>query len=224
MVAFGIPFLARFHFLFLLMNATLPGMGIGRTNPTLDKTGKRGFAALRYTYSQLCAEFPETNLPTELWEGELIKSPAPSFHHQKVALRFYKALDSWVASRQLGEVVTAPIDMVLSEHQTTQPDVAFISQSRLTIVQDAIHGAADLVAEVISLGSRTRDRIEKRDLYEQFGVKEYWIIDPEIGGADILYSEKGVFQLAVRCGPSESARSRLLPGFQITMQQLFHGP
>ncbi len=198
-------------------------MGMGRTHATLEKTGQREFAPQRHTYSRLCAELPETNQPAELREGELIMSPAPSFHHQKVALRFYKALDSWVAGRGLGEVVTAPIDMVLSEHQTTQPDVAFIAQSRLTIVQDAIHGAADLVAEVISLGSRTRDRIEKRDLYEQYGVKEYWIIDPELGGADVLYSEKGVFQLAMRCGPGETGQSRLLPGFQLTMQQLFHG-
>ena len=208
------------------MNATVSSMGTGRTNATLERSGQRGLDPRRqtYSYTRLCAELPETNLPAELWEGELIMSPAPSFHHQKVALRFYKALDSWAAGHDLGEVVTAPIDMVLSEHQTTQPDVAFIAQSRLTIVQDAIHGPADLVAEVISLGSRTRDRIEKRDLYEQYGVKEYWIIDPELGGADVLYSEKGVFQLAMRCGVGETAQSRLLPGFQIAMQQLFHAP
>jgi Uma2 family endonuclease len=198
-------------------------MSTGRTSATPEKTGQREFVPQRHTYSRLCAELPETNLPAELWEGELIMSPAPSFHHQKVALRFYKALDSWVASHRLGEAVTAPIDMVLSEHQTTQPDVAFVAQSRLTIVRDAIHGPADLVAEVISLGSRTRDRIEKRDLYEQCGVKEYWIIDPELGGVDVLYAEKGVFRLAARCGAGETAPSVLLPGFQITMQQLFHG-
>ena len=87
-------------------------------------------------------------------------------------------------------------------------------------------GPADLVAEVVSLGTRNRDRIEKRDLYEQYaqyGVKEYWIIDPESESVDVLRSEKGAFELAMRCGPTETAQSRLLPGFQIAVDQLFHG-
>src|SRR5438874_1617062 len=88
-----------------------------------------------YTYDELVAEMPETNLPCELWEGQLIMSPAPSFYHQKIALRFYKALDAWVAVEHSGEVIASPIDMVLSPHRTVQPDVAFIAQDRLAIIQ-----------------------------------------------------------------------------------------
>jgi Uma2 family endonuclease len=127
----------------------------------------------------MSAAFPEINQPCELWEGEPIVSPAPSFYHQEIALRFYRMLHQWVSEHRLGKVIAAPVDMVLSDHHSTQPDVAFIARDRLDIIQDAIFGPADLVAEVVSLGSRTRDRIEKRDLYEQYGVKEYWIIDPE---------------------------------------------
>src|ERR1051325_512052 len=86
-----------------------------------------------YTYDELVAEMPETNQPCELWEGQLIMSPAPSFYHQKIALRFYKALDAWVTEQQAGEVIASPIDMVLSRHQTAQPDVAFIAKERLAI-------------------------------------------------------------------------------------------
>jgi Uma2 family endonuclease len=190
---------------------------------TLERARNPGAAPRRYTYAQLRAELPETNQPCELWEGTLVMSPAPSFCHQKVVLRFYKALDAWVLAHGLGEVVVAPIDMLLSEHQTNQPDVAFIARDRLKIIQDAIVGPADLVAEVLSLGSRTRDRIEKRDLYEQHGVKEYWIIDPESESVDVMFAERGTLQLAMRCGPGHTAQSRLLPGFQITIQELFHG-
>src|SRR5881392_804160 len=87
----------------------------------------------RYTYDELVAELPETNQPCELWDGELLMSPAPSFDHQKIALRFYRRLHEWVCKRKLGEVVAAPIDMVLSPHRVTQPDVAFIAQERLGI-------------------------------------------------------------------------------------------
>ncbi len=189
----------------------------------LDRAPHRGSAPRRYTYAELRAELPESNQPCELWEGILIKFPTPSFYHQEVALRLYRHLQDWVSRHSLGKVIAAPVDMVLSEHQTTQPDVAFIARDRLTIIQEAIVGPADLVAEVLSLGSRTRDRIEKRDLYEQHGVKEYWIIDPESQTVDVMFSERGTFQLAMRCGAGQTAQSRLLPGFEIAIQELFHG-
>src|SRR5437870_7207824 len=92
-------------------------------------------AARRYTYDELVAEMPETNRPCELWDGELIMSPAPSFFHQEIAFRFHRTLYDWVESRQAGKVVGAPIDMVLSPHRTVQPDVAFIARDRLNIIQ-----------------------------------------------------------------------------------------
>ena len=177
----------------------------------------------RYTYDELVAEMPETNQPHELWDGELIMAPSPFFAHQKIALRFYRRLDDWVTPRELGEVVTSPLDMVLSPHRVVQPDVAFIARERLNIIERAIMGPADLVAEVISLGGRHRDRIEKRDLYEQYGVKEYWIIDPEPETIDVLHLVNSRYELCMRCGPGETAASRLLPGFEIKAAWLFQG-
>jgi Uma2 family endonuclease len=177
----------------------------------------------RRTYAQICAELPESNQPCELWDGELVRSPSPSFFHQEIALRFYRHLHDWVACARLGKVIATPIDMVLSESRVTQPDVAYIAQARLAIIQRVLIGPADLVAEVISLGSRHRDRIEKRDLYEQYGVPEYWIIDPEAASADVLFLEHGSYQLVMRCGPGQVCASRLLPGFEISMDDLLHG-
>jgi Uma2 family endonuclease len=189
---------------------------------TLEKS--RPLPARRlWTYDELVAELPETNQPSELWEGELIMSPAPSFYHQEIAFRLQRALYDWVAARKLGKVVGAPIDMVLSEHRVTQPDVAFISTDRLHIVERAIMGSADLVVEIISLGGRNRDRIEKRDLYEQYGVKEYWIIDPESETVDVLSLEGGRYELVTRGTRGQTVTSRLLPGFGITANHLLHG-
>src|SRR5436190_3927478 len=81
-----------------------------------------------YTYDELVAELPETNQPCELWDGELIMSPTPSFFHQEILLNVYRRLHDWVSQRRLGKVITAPIDMVLSPHRVVQPDMAFISQ------------------------------------------------------------------------------------------------
>ena len=174
----------------------------------------------RYSYDTLVAELPETNQPLEIWDGELIMAPAPLFEHQQIALRFYRMLYDWVAGHDLGVVTTSPIDMVLSPHRVVQPDVVFIAKQRLNIIQGAIHGPADLVAEVISLGTRNRDRIEKRDLFEQHGVKEYWIIDPESETVDVLYLANSRYELVMRCNPIQMAKSQLLPGFELSVRAL----
>ncbi len=177
----------------------------------------------RYTYDELVAEVGESNQLCELWDGELIMSPTPSFFHQKIAFRFQRLLDDWVTARGLGEVVGAPIDMVLSEHRVTQPDVLFISKERLHIIQRVLVGPVDLAVEIISLGGRNRDRIEKRDLSEQYGVKEYWVVDPESKTVDVLALVKGRYELAMHCGPGDKAASRLLQGFEISVDYLLAG-
>jgi len=177
----------------------------------------------RYTYDEVVAEFPETNQSCELWDGELIMSPGPSFDHQEIVFRLARRLYEWVSKRKLGKVVTAPIDMVLSARRVTQPDVAFIAQNRLGVIHKAIHGPVDLAVEVISLGNRSRDRIEKRDLYEQYGVKEYWIIYPEAQTAEVLYLEGGRYRLHMRCTADQTAASRLLPGFEVPVRAIFFG-
>src|SRR5438045_71839 len=113
--------------------------------------------------------------------------------------------------------------MILSPHRVTQPDVAFIAKDRLGIIGRVIHGPVDLAVEVISLGKRNRDRIEKRDLYEQYGVKEYWIIDPEAQTVEILFLEGGRYSLLMRCTGDQIAASRLLPGFECVANAIFFG-
>jgi len=114
--------------------------------------------------------------------------------------------------------------MVLAPRRATQPDVVFISNERLGIIKERVMGAADLVAEVLSPGSRRRDRIDKRDLYEQHGVREYWLIDPEAKTVEVLHLEFGTYQLFGRWHPGERARSRLLKGLEVPVSALFGEP
>ena len=169
----------------------------------------------------MAAELTETNLPTELWDGELVMSPAPSFFHQEIVARFYKLLDAWVGQHRLGKTAIAPLDMVLAPRRSVQPDVIFIANQRLGIIGERVEGAADLVVEVLSPGTRRRDRIDKRDLYEQHGVKEYWLVDPEARTVEVLFLERGTYQLVGRWQPEEQAASRLLKGFKVPVRDLF---
>lgn len=169
----------------------------------------------------MVAELPECNLPTELWDGELVMSPAPSFFHQLITDRFHDALKAHIRPRRLGVTATAPLDMVLTNTRVAQPDVVFISNERRAIIQTRLMGAADLVCEVISPASRRRDRIDKRDLYEQHGVKEYWLLDPEAVTVEALYPTDGQYQLVGRWQMGETAESRLLEGFRVKVAALF---
>lgn len=179
------------------------------------------FVNRRWTYDDLSKELPETKVPIELWDGEFIMSPSPSFFHQRISDRFHDFLKAWIRPRQLGETVAAPMDMVLTQRNVTQPDVLFIGKDRLHVIQDRIRGPADLVLEIISEGSRHRDRIEKRDLYEQHGVREYWIADPDAETVEVLFLETGEYRLVGRWRPGESARSKLLEGFSVDVAALF---
>ena len=78
----------------------------------------------------------------------------------------------------------------------------------------------DLTAEVISRGSWKRDRVEKKALYEQAGVAEYWIVDPDSETIEVFARVKGVYQLHSRAQHHEVAKSKLLAGFKISFHDL----
>ncbi len=109
---------------------------------------------------------------------------------------------------------------MLTPHRVVQPDVLFIARTRMDIVQNHIAGAPDLVMEVISAGSWQRDRIEKKALYEQAGVAEYWIIDPDSQTVEVFALVKGVYQLHSKSTGKDVAKSKLLVGFKTTFADL----
>ena len=82
-----------------------------------------------WTYDLMLAELPESNLPTELWDGELVMSPAPTPSHQTIVGSFYRAIDAFVRDNKAGRVFLSPLDVILSQHRVVQPDVFFVSKS-----------------------------------------------------------------------------------------------
>ncbi len=174
----------------------------------------------RWTYAEMCAELEETNLPVELWDGELIMSPAPKPSHQTVVFALARRLAEFVEGQLLGRVFISPLDVVLGPRQVVQPDVFFIARERMGTIGDHITGAPDLAAEVISPGSRRRDRVDKKALYEQFGVKEYWLLDPDTSAIEVFVLVKGAYQLHCRVVEAESAHSKLLKGFKVSFNEL----
>ena len=185
-----------------------------------ELTRPKASAQRLWTYDEMVAELPETNQPVELWNGEIIMSPAPHPDHQTIVLNFAATLMAFVAVDRLGKVFVSPVDVVLTPRRVVQPDVFFITQARLGIVQNHVAGVPDLVMEVISAGSWQRDRIQKKALYESAGVAEYWLIDPDAKAIEVFTLTKGTYQLHSKATGKAPVKSRLLAGFKTNFIEL----
>ena len=174
----------------------------------------------RYTYADY-AQLPE-GAPYELIHGDLLMSPSPSAYHQRILRRLVRTLDNAVSEAHLGEVLFAPMDVFLSDENTVQPDLMYIAQDRRGIIgEQKIEGAPDLIVEILSPSTAYRDLTTKKRLYEQHGVKEYWIVDPEQKTVEVFEHTGGGFMQHARVVEKGTAASKLLNGLQIDLADLF---
>jgi Uma2 family endonuclease len=133
------------------------------------------------TIMEVYKMLPEGTL-AELINGHIYMSPAPSNKHQRVLKKFLKLVDDFIIKNDLGELFVSPIDIFFDRHSNAvQPDLAFISKENPNQPMDfePFHGSPDILVEFLSPSNEKHDRFVKKDLYEKFGVKEYWIIDPD---------------------------------------------
>ncbi|WP_027363914.1 Uma2 family endonuclease [Desulfotruncus alcoholivorax] len=158
----------------------------------------------------------------ELIGGELILVPAPKTIHQRVKGRLVWFITNFVRNNNLGEVYDAPTDVVLSATEKPQPDILFISANRLNIItEDNIKGAPDLVVEILSPSTASRDKVEKSRLYYKYGVKEYWIVDPDAGIVQVFAPGEKKWILHEAYRGDEILESPLLSGLQINLKEVF---
>lgn len=149
-------------------------------------------------------------------------SPAPTFIHQNVVWELGTALRQFVKAHKLGIVVGSPVDVYFNEVQAYQPDLIFISNERADIITGMnVQGAPDLVAEVLSPATGYYDLTKKRRVYEQAGVREYWLVDPIERTVTVLTAEGGRYVEHQRLVEEGIATSVVLDGFEITLDDLF---
>ncbi|MEO0562732.1 MAG: Uma2 family endonuclease [Chloroflexota bacterium] len=118
---------------------------------------------------------PETNQPTELIGGQVVVSPSPISDHQRVVRRLSRLIEDNMPS---GEVMLSPMDVYFGDANVLQPDVFWLAEDSACIERDGyFYGPPELVVEVLSPATSTRDKREKFDVYEASGVREYWIVD-----------------------------------------------
>lgn len=157
----------------------------------------------------------------EIIEGVMrMMAPAPFDRHQNIAGKIYYKIEYFLELNSIGIARFAPRDVKLSNKLTCQPDVLFISKDRLEISKEPyVDGAPDFIVEVLSKRTFNVDTKEKFLNYQKYGVKEYWIMNPDDiatskfyhlvnGKYEEFYPENGV------------VKSKVIDGFELNLAQV----
>ena len=174
-------------------------------------------------------QFREMEIPDgdtniyELINGEIVRRSSPNSPHQRLSLKLIRALDRHIFGNQLGELFHPPFDVVLDDENVTQPDLLFISKKRAFIISKngPVMGAPDLIIEILSPGTARYDRGDKKDLYERFQVKEYWIADPNNKSIEVYNLKKGRYKLVSYAAEKGAIESVVLPGLDLKLEDVF---
>lgn len=165
---------------------------------------------------------PDDGRRHEIIGGRHFVMPAPAVRHQRASMRLSYALYDFVSRHELGEVLAAPVDVVLSPHDIVQPDLVFVGRERSGIVGEQVRGAPDLVIEIVSKTSRRRDEGVKLELYRRSGVQEYWIVDP---GAETVavwsFARSPARDEPAVVGSGERVPSTVLGGLELAVGEIF---
>jgi Uma2 family endonuclease len=156
----------------------------------------------------------------EIVEGVMRMSPAPFDEHQRLIGCLYFELECYVRKNPLGIVRIAPRDVKLAENLIYQPDILFISKERLAINKKKyVDGAPDFIIEILSQGTLSYDTREKFSAYEKYGVREYWIINPDnMEISEFFILKDGQYE---NFGPQENIlTSRVITGFELDLTRL----
>ena len=138
-----------------------------------------------YTVSDVRA-MPDDRNRYETIAGELFVTPAPSLRHQAVLARLHLVIGAYVERHRLGHVWFAPLDVVYGPMTLVEPDLLFVAAARRDVLtEQEVTAAPDLVVEVLSPSTARTDRGRKRALYQETGVREYWIVDAEQNRVEI---------------------------------------
>lgn len=175
----------------------------------------------RWTYQEMVEQLPAESR-YELRDFNLIEMPSPKPKHQTIVTNIYDLVKPFVKSQGLGKLYVAPLDVVFQKGDSVQPDLIFVANQNSQIVQEShIAGTPDLLVEVVSKGSVARDYIEKKNDYERFGVKEYWIVDSLNESIWIYALEAQKYTLFSYAEEGAAAASQLFSDFSLPHSAVF---
>ena len=153
----------------------------------------------KYSYADLL-NFPEDKR-YEIIDGDLYLMSAPTVIHQGILGELYRQISNYLLGKKC-KVFSSPIDVKLSgnkndkkEFNVVQPDLLVVCEKE-KIQNKCILGAPDLIIEILSPSTSSIDRVQKFNLYQKFGVKEYWIVAPEEKNISVfILNNEGIYTI-----------------------------
>jgi Uma2 family endonuclease len=180
-------------------------------------------ASPKLTYDDFLS-FPDDGQRHELIDGEHYVTPSPATVHQRLVRELLVSLNAHLKATRTGEVFAAPFDVVLSYHDVVEPDLLVVLADQVDIVTDQhVRGAPALVVEILSPGTKRRDLGIKGRAYERWGVREYWLVDPDRRAVTIRRRDRtdALTDAGTLAAEGGVLTSPLLPGFSLLIAELF---
>ena len=138
-----------------------------------------------YSYSQEDQDY-------EIINGQVYMMARPSTEHMTVSGNIFNNFKNYLKGKKCRSFYET--DVFLSEDNNVVPDVMIVCDPEI-IESKGIYGVPDLIVEVLSPSTGRRDKLNKRELYERFGVKEYWIVDPSNKSVEVYLLKDGALKL-----------------------------
>jgi Uma2 family endonuclease len=165
---------------------------------------------------------PDDGNQYEVIGGELIMAASPITKHERISRKLLIRLDNYIEKYNIGEVFDAPFDVVLSMTDVVQPDLMYISKERSHIITEKnIVEAPDLVVEIISNRTKVRDQTTKKTLYEEHGVKEYWLVYPNEEKVEQFILKDEELELKQTFKQSDTLSCATIEGFTLPLNKIF---
>jgi Uma2 family endonuclease len=181
--------------------------------PSIKSANAGGLVTFEQYY-----EIVGENVKADLLDGKIIRDSPAIPRHGETCIWFFTLLYIYVHKFDLGKINGGTTTVRLSSYQGPEPDIFFVHKSRLGVVGEKyVDGPPDLCIEVISKSSRKRDRGRKFVLYADYGVKEYWIVDPLRFTIEFYENQDGEW---VEIKPDAQGRlySKVLTGFWLKVE------
>lgn len=179
-----------------------------------------------YTYADILAW--DDGQRYELYGGQVVALASPSNIHQLISFEIGRQLGNFLVGKTC-KVYPAPFDVRLFDTAEDRPENSeYVLQPDIIVVCDktkvdkfGVHGAPDLVIEVLSPSTRSNDRLKKYYLYEQAGVREYWIVDPETRSVAVYTLNGGRYAAADFYIAGATVPVNILDGCSIDLSSVF---
>jgi Uma2 family endonuclease len=157
----------------------------------------------------------------QIIDGIEFEMPSPKVKHQEIVSELYFLIRQFLSKNSIGRIMQSPLDVIFKDKvDRIQPDLIFVLNQNKHIIKDFIRGIPDLVVEVVSKGSYYVDTKEKKELYQKYGVSEYWIILPEYQSIEIFSFENGKYKTIAQGFDDDIVKSKLLDGFEVKPSQI----